>query len=755
MGKRFLLVQSDPDAAKRLFAYLKKRGDQVWWISSVTQAVESIKRYKPDLIFLDLHLPGNDWLEALSLIQKNQPESRLIITNKHPDFHRELIARERGVRSFLRQPFSDKWIERAIRNSDTSIPQQLVRADGMPRVRISMRVKITLPYALLAMLFALGASYLVSRYVLESMRDRFVVQLIDTGKLASDWMVHEEDRLLETLRLLANTEGVVDALKSRDTDQLRLITLPVAMNYREEAIELLGIDGTSILSLHNRPGTDFKTYDATQGDLTLSRFGFVQNVLMGKVDDRGDKFAGLARTPGGDYLYLVGPVRDVEGNLAGVIAIGKSLTQITRQIRQDTLAHVSIYAVDGSLLSSTLFHADTSQAIPMNSILEILGSQDNQSLIRDYIVGSESYSEIMGPWEARGGQDLGIVGTALAQNFITRPSLVTRFQVIAVVIVAVVGVIILGLFLAHQITSPLSSIVKAAIEIAKGNLEVKVPSVGNDEVTVLAHAFNYMVSGLQEGFIYRDILGRTVSPEVREAMRQSFASGDLRLEGQSVVATVVMSDIRGFTALAEKENPTTILKWLNEYFGVMTPVITANGGVVDKFEGDAMLAFFGILPRPLTAEESAYQACRSALRLVEAIHGLNIIRASRGEPALNTGIGVNTGTLIAGGLGASDRLNYTVIGDVVNTTQRIESVTKSFVQGGIAISESTLTALKDHRGEFRFEPLGEHALEGKSELIWLYRLHGEREDEVGFGGWRGRIDDMPIGVYEDQNLVEE
>jgi adenylate cyclase len=527
------------------------------------------------------------------------------------------------------------------------------------------------------------------------------------------------------------------------------------MNYREEAIDLLGIDGTSILSLHHSPGTDLQAYDATQGDVTLSGFGFVQNVLMGKVDDRGDKFSGLARSPWGDYFYLVGPVRDAEGNLAGVIAVGKSLTQLTQQIRQDTLAHVSIYALDGSLVSSTLFHTDTNQAIPLNSILEILGSQDDQSSIREYSVGSERYSEIMGPWEARGGQDLGIVGTALAQNFITRPSLVTRFQVIAIVTIAVVGVIILGLFLAHQITSPLSDIVKASIEIAKGNLEVKVPTTGNDEVTVLAHAFNYMVSGLQEGFIYRDILGRTVSPEVREAMRQSFASGDLRLEGQSVIATVVMSDIRGFTALAEKENPTTILKWLNEYFGIMTPVITANGGVVDKFEGDAILAFFGILPRPLTGEESAYQACKAALRLVEVINDLNAIRAGRGEAALITGIGVNTGTLIAGGLGASDRLNYTVIGDVVNTTQRIESVTKSFGAGGVVISESTLTSLKDHRGEFHFEPLGEHALKGKSDLIWLYRLHSRGEAEASFGEWDVRFGEVSQGIYEENNLVEE
>jgi len=252
---------------------------------------------------------------------------------------------------------------------------------------------------------------------------------------------------------------------------------------------------------------------------------------------------------------------------------------------------------------------------------------------------------------------------------------------------------------------------------------VKVPSQGNDEVSVLAYAFNYMVSGLQEGIIYRDLLGRTVSPQVREALRRSFASGDLRLEGQSTEATVLMSDIRGFTALAEKEEPTKILHWLNEYFGELVPVITAHGGVVDKFEGDAMLAFFGILPTPLNSQESAYQACQAAIRMLLVIKGINDRRIAKGEPPLDTGIGVNTGRLIAGGLGTADRLNYTVIGDTVNTTQRIQGFTNSFGESGIIVSEYTLEALAERRAEFNLEPLGEHNFKGKMEQLWLYRLH--------------------------------
>jgi adenylate cyclase len=92
-----------------------------------------------------------------------------------------------------------------------------------------------------------------------------------------------------------------------------------------------------------------------------------------------------------------------------------------------------------------------------------------------------------------------------------------------------------------------------------------------------------------------------------------------------------MSDIRGFTALAEKEEPTKILHWLNEYFGELVPVIASHGGVVDKFEGDAILAFFGILPTPLSAQESAYQACHAAIKMLQVIQR-SIPAHSHGEP---------------------------------------------------------------------------------------------------------------------------
>jgi adenylate cyclase len=188
-----------------------------------------------------------------------------------------------------------------------------------------------------------------------------------------------------------------------------------------------------------------------------------------------------------------------------------------------------------------------------------------------------------------------------------------------------------------------------------------------------------------------------------------------------------MSDIRGFTTLSEKSDPTMILKWLNEYFSELVPVIAAHGGVVDKFEGDALLAFFGVLPRPLPPRESAYQASRAALEMLKVIAAINARRTERGEPLFITGIGINTGPVTAGGLGAADRLNYTVIGDTVNTTQRLEAYTRAFDESAAVISESTHLALRARQALFQLDALGGHRFKGKSEPIQVFRLRPASE----------------------------
>jgi class 3 adenylate cyclase/ActR/RegA family two-component response regulator len=471
---RVVIVQSVAKDAQTLAGFFNKRRDLLWQVTQPAEALTLIQRHRPDLVIVDLHLTGTEWLNLLRQLRQDFPATRVIVTNKYPDLNREILAKEQGVHVFLRQPFSRQWVERAMaRLGDDSARDEghlpVVRATagyakGLPRVRFPVGLKIALTYVLLAGVFAAGAAY--------------------------------------------------------------------------------------------------------------------------------------------------------------------------------------------------------------------------------------------------------------------QPTTLTRLQAIALVAAGFVVIITLGALLAGRITRQLTQMVRASNQVALGNLEVKVDTSGDDEVAVLAHAFNYMVAGLQEGFIYRDLLGRTVSPEVREQLRLGFASGNLRLEGQNVVASVLLSDIRGFTSLSENEQPTTVLAWLNEYFGGLVPIIGSYGGVVDKFEGDALLAFFGILPRSMSPQESAYQACLAAVAMLKRIDRINDQRAANGLPPFITGIGLNTGPVTAGGLGAADRLNYTVIGDAVNTAQRLVGFTGDFGTSAIVISENTASALEERAAEFRLELLGTQSLKGKREEVIVYRLLG-------------------------------
>jgi class 3 adenylate cyclase/ActR/RegA family two-component response regulator len=737
MPLRVLLVQSDMRTAQPLARFFKHRGDEVWQAWELGQGLALLEQVKPDLLLVDLHFENGDWAGFIRQARSEHPNSKIIMTNRYPDLQREMAAREHGVKVFLRQPFSARWIEQALdRLEQETRPLRKRPPEAKPQgVRVPVRIKITLPYLVLSLLFALASAYLISRVVLENVQDRFLNQLIDAGKQGSDWMVREENRLLESLRLVSNTQGVAQALGAGDAEALRKVVLPVAVNSAEEEITLLDLQGVSVMSLTHAQNAAATDYTSTRGSLTYQTLECVKRVLAGENDKSGDKFAGLGTGSEGEMFYVSGPVFDAQGKLAGVVLVGKSLRSLARQMSEDTLGRVTFYDLKGQPLATTLSTNGDSQSVPTGLVLQAVKEQD-KSQTRDLTVSTVGYMEILSPWNARGSTNLGLMGVSLARAFLVHTSQVTQLEIFGLVAAAVLLVTVIGLYLANLITRPLLRLVTASSQVAQGNLEVKVDANGDDEVAVLAQSFNHMVAGLQEGFIYRDLLGRTVSPEVREQLRQTFTSGNLRLEGQEAVATVLMTDIRGFTTLSEKADPATVFQWLNEYFGQLVPIVSNHGGVVNKFDGDAMLAFFGTLPRLLSPKQSAVAACEAAVEVLAAIEKLNEQRKLRGEPQLITGIGIHTGVLIAGGLGSSDRIHYTIIGDTVNTTQRIESLTRDVFDGsGILVSQPTFAALAETQEQFIFQPLGFYQVKGKKEPLQVHRLLPVKEAVA----WEGTL----------------
>jgi adenylate cyclase len=214
--------------------------------------------------------------------------------------------------------------------------------------------------------------------------------------------------------------------------------------------------------------------------------------------------------------------------------------------------------------------------------------------------------------------------------------------------------------------------------------------------------------------LQRSALERFLSPEVVEMV---VANPDIRLGGVNQEVTVMFADIRGFTTMSETMEPSRVVEILNEYFTRVTDVIFDNGGTLDKYIGDAVMAVFGA---PISKGNDAAAAVNSAMQIQRLLIELNRDAAAREWPELRVGIGINTGNAIAGNIGSPRRLDYTVVGDAVNTAQRLMA---NATGGQILISESTAKKLGKTGKSIDLERLPELKVKGRSEAVPVFRVN--------------------------------
>ncbi|MCI0474973.1 MAG: HD domain-containing protein [Anaerolineales bacterium] len=358
---------------------------------------------------------------------------------------------------------------------------------------LSLRTKIILPYMLLALLLAIAAAYVCMRVVFDSIEERFVNQLIEAGKLATEWNVGEENRLLGTERLLAFATGIPEAIRAEDAEKLRELTYPIVVNNREEWVDIVDRRGISIVSLRWRIGSTVEDYEFSRGDDASKQIPFVTQVLQAQSDAVGDKYAGIVSDKRGEYFCVAGPIHDANGNLVGAAIVGKSLNTLARQIREATLAQTTLYDRNGKPLTTTLLK---SQPLDGETATAVLSKKSSASFARDLTASNIEYREILGPWEIRDRAPLGLIGVAFAKNFLVRVSQNTWLQLLLSVLIAFLLVLILGFWIASRISAPLVRLKQATVRVAEGDLGVQVESRGGDEVATLAQCFNQMVANL-------------------------------------------------------------------------------------------------------------------------------------------------------------------------------------------------------------------------------------------------------------------
>ena len=260
---------------------------------------------------------------------------------------------------------------------------------------------------------------------------------------------------------------------------------------------------------------------------------------------------------------------------------------------------------------------------------------------------------------------------------------------------------------------PLDGLIAKMKKVAAGDYQ-RTRIYFSDEIAHLKAGYNEMVDGLKEREELQDTFGKYLSIEIA---RELIKNKKVNLGGEDMVAAVMFCDIRNFTPLSEKLSASELVDFLNSYFHYITPPITANKGVINKFMGDAVMAIYTPL---LGSEDYAADAVRAAMGMRKALAEFNA--SGKAPGVVEFGIGIHAGKLVGGNVGTAFRLEYTFIGDTVNIASRLESKTKE-LNTDIIVSEAALEMARGSIGtSVSFAPLGKVALKGKAEMMELYKV---------------------------------
>ena len=210
----------------------------------------------------------------------------------------------------------------------------------------------------------------------------------------------------------------------------------------------------------------------------------------------------------------------------------------------------------------------------------------------------------------------------------------------------------------------------------------------------------------------KSTMARYMDPSLAD---QLLASGEEILGGQSHEATVLFTDIRGFTPLTEELGPQATVRLLNEYFTVMVDCISREGGMLDKFIGDAIMAVFGL---PIAKDDDQDRAVRTSISMLRDLAEYNLRRVANGRQPIRMGVGINTDIVVSGNIGSPRRMDYTVIGDGVNLAARLEGACKQY-KAEILVSDMTFRRL---RGTYRAREIDRVIVKGKSEPVAIHQI---------------------------------
>lgn len=416
-----------------------------------------------------------------------------------------------------------------------------------------------------------------------------------------------------------------------------------------------------------------------------------------------------------EVLYVSVPVKndtsDIVGALGTVFDLQDVFEDVVRSAKFNASGYVWIVSGEGRVLAHPQ-QAHVGQDVSNNPVI-IAGrttvSGEMNALNLDNVPRHYFYRQIHNPQTVAGRPWLLL--TAIDEKEALRPLDTLRNELLAAIAAIIVASLVVAWRVSVSLTRPMYAMVDVAQAIRAGDLTRRTDLHGRDSIGRLGTAMDEMAKGLQERDRVKDVFGRYIAKQAAEQLM----TGPLNLGGQEKRVTILFSDIRGFTTMAETMTPEQVVAFLNEYFTEMVDAVMEQEGMLDKFLGDGLMAVFGSFG---DQPDHARRAVLAALRMKSLLAKINGDRAMRGKPPVAIGIGIHTDDVIVGSIGSKQRLEFTHIGDGVNVASRVQALNKEY-QTTILVTGATYELLK---GEFEMKPIAEVTLRGKTRSLPIYEV---------------------------------
>jgi adenylate cyclase len=533
---------------------------------------------------------------------------------------------------------------------------------------------------------------------------------------ASDAFAESEARRREQLaqraRVLTDTRRSVAlleaAIEAGDSDYLS-----AQVGY---ALELTGFDSSSLTVLTDPDGQAILTL---LGDRPVHGRdpADVAPLVATLLDSFDSEVTAYRRLDGRLYTVRV-VLLELAGRVVGATAFGLPVDDGDAEVLGRLVGAEVCFVAGGECAAGTeLARAE------LAPLLTPLAGTSTRRMIR---WRGERWELIADPLVA--GDEEGWLAMAVPLEQVLAPFDRIRRALALVSLGALLLATLLSVQLSHSLTRPIRTLVDATRRVGRGDYGIRVPEGSRDEMGHLARSFNAMTKDLQLKEQYRGVLHKVVSREVAEELMR----GEVVLGGENRDLTIVFADVRSFTPLTEGMEPQEVIALLNDVMGRLSAAVEEAGGVVDKYIGDEIMAVFGA---PLAQPDHARRAVAAARSMQRGIEAMNRERAARSDAPIGVGIGVHSGVGVAGNMGSPDRLNYTVLGEVVNLASRLCSLAGA---GEVLISGATRGRLA---ADADLRPLGTRELKGFRDPVPVFAMGDDvRADEVtARSGWQAGL----------------